>query len=296
MMTTLEANTKYTNLINHYKMFPPKDGEYFELHHIVPRAIAPELINDKTNLVKLPYHAHVLAHLYYANSLEDNNSKKFGQLYAVIRMLALQNKKQHISEEFILEHAEELDTARAKFRELDRIANTGKHPSEETKRKISEAGKGKKLSDDTKKKLSEAMKGKNPYAYKTEEEIAIIKQKMSETRKGKNPFAGKTEEEMAIIKQKISETLKGKPSPLKGKPKSDEHKQKMSESRKGKYTGENNPMFGKNAYAGKTEEEMAIIKQKLSEVHKGKHWYHNPETNESNRFFECPKGWLPGRK
>ena len=40
-------------------------------------------------------------------------------------------------------------------------ANKGKHLSEETKLKISEANKGKKRSEETRKKISEAKKGKN---------------------------------------------------------------------------------------------------------------------------------------
>lgn len=39
--------------------------------------------------------------------------------------------------------------------------NKGKHHSEETKRKMSEALKGKHLSEETKKKMSEAFKGKH---------------------------------------------------------------------------------------------------------------------------------------
>lgn len=227
-MTTLEANTKYVNLINHYKMFPPKDGEYFEVHHIVPRAIAPELANEKTNLVKLPFHAHVLAHLYYAYSLEDGDKHKFGQLAAYHLML---NKKRNISEEFILEHAEELDAARAKFRELDRIANTGKN---------------------------NPMFGKNAYEGKTDEEMEEIRKKKSKANSGennpmfgKNPFAGKTEEEMAIIKQKISDSCRGKK-------RTDDTKKKISEATK----GENNPMYGKQL--------SDDTKKKISEKNKGK--------------------------
>ena len=46
---------------------------------------------------------------------------------------------------------------------------------------------------------------------------------------------------------------------------SEEYKKMMSEAMK----GEKNPMFGKNAYANKTEEEMKIIRKKMSERTKG---------------------------
>ena len=68
-----------------------------------------------------------------------------------------------------------------------------------------------------------------------------------------------------------------------GRKHSEEEKQKMSESHKGiqllektkqkiseKVSGEKNGMFGKNAYANKTEEEMEEIRRKKSESMKGK--------------------------
>ena len=63
--------------------------------------------------------------------------------------------------------------------------NKGKHLSEESKKKMSEAKKGKHLSEEHKKKLSEAKKGeKNPnYGKHFSEEH---KKKMSEASKGKN--------------------------------------------------------------------------------------------------------------
>ena len=56
---------------------------------------------------------------------------------------------------------------------------------------------------------------------------------------------------------------------------SEETKEKISE----KLKGEKNPMFGKNPYANKTEEEMEIIRGKMSESHKGK------QTGKNNSFY-----------
>ena len=60
----------------------------------------------------------------------------------------------------------------------------------------------------------------------------------------------------------------------KGKQFSEEHKQNLREANKGKnkgkMVGEKNPMFGKNAYANKTEEEMEEIRRKKSNSMKGK--------------------------
>ena len=94
----------------------------------------------------------------------------------------------------------------------------GKHFSEETKKKLSEANKGEKnpmygkhFSEEHKKKLSEANKGR----HHSEES----KKKMSEAHKGKHH----SEES----KKKLSEANKGKKL-------SEETKKKLSEARKGR--------------------------------------------------------------
>lgn len=94
----------------------------------------------------------------------------------------------------------------------------GKHRSEETKKKISEAMKGRiswnkckhlgPLSEETKRKISEAHKGK-----KLSEET---RRKMSDAKKGRvsNMKGCKLSEE---TRRKISEAMKGKPARNKGK-------------------------------------------------------------------------------
>ena len=108
-----------------------------------------------------------------------------------------------------------------------------------------------------------------------------------------------------------------------GKHLSEEHKKKLSEANKGKYAGENNPMYGKThteetrkklseALKGKSKSEETRKKmsdakkgkyaseetrKKLSEAHKGKmkgtRWYSNGKINI--RAKECPDGFTPGR-
>lgn len=91
---------------------------------------------------------------------------------------------------------------------------------------------GKRHSDETKKKMSESQKGRK-FSDDT-------KKKISEAKKGKKLSDA--------TKKKVSEALKGRKF-------SDETKKKMSEAHK-----------DKNLYAGKTEEELAIIKEKRSEA------------------------------
>lgn len=92
----------------------------------------------------------------------------------------------------------------------------GQKHTEETKRKLSEAGKGRKHSEETRKKISEAKKGKP----RSEE----AKKKISEARKGK-----KFSEEH---KRSISKSLKGNTRML-GKKRSEETRRKISEAHKG---------------------------------------------------------------
>ena len=123
------------------------------------------------------------------------------------------NSKEELDKQEIFWIAEYRNRGKAEYN----IANggqggatcNGKHCSEETKRKISEANKGQTpwnngipRSEETKKKISESSKGK----------------KMSEE-----------------AKRKISESLKGKPSPMKGKHLSEEDKKKLSEYWKGNH-------------------------------------------------------------
>jgi len=100
-------------------------------------------------------------------------------------------------------------------------------PSEETRRKISEAGKGHIVLEETKIKMSEARKGK------THSEESKIK--MSEARKGKtqseetrrkNSEAHKGKTHSEETRRKISEAKKDKTY-------SEESKRKMSEAKKG---------------------------------------------------------------
>ena len=71
----------------------------------------------------------------------------------------------------------------------------------------------------------------------------------------------------------------------KGKQKSEETKNKISESKKGKYTGEKNPMYGKHF----SEEH----KMKIGAAKKGTRWYNNGE--KCVRAKERPEGFIPGR-
>ena len=93
---------------------------------------------------------------------------------------------------------------------------------------------------------------------------------------------------------------------------SDETRRRMSEARKGKYVGENSPVYGKR-YSEETKKKMSEAhkgkkmseetRKKMSAAKKGKnigntntkgmHWYNNGK--ESKLCYECPDGFVPGR-
>ncbi len=136
----------------------------------------------------------------------------------------------------------------------------GRHHTEETKCKMSEARQGKRnpnfgkpLSGEAKRHLSEINKGKlNGMAGKRHTEET--KRKMSESKFGeKHPLYGKHHSDET--KRKMSESHIGKKNPNYGKHFSEETRHKLSESKKGKL----NPNFGKP----RSEE----TKQKMSEAH-----------------------------
>ena len=138
--------------------------------------------------------------------------------------------------------------------------NKGKHHSEETRKKISEAvkgrtapNKGKPMSEEQKRKLSEANKGRTSI-FKGQHHSEESRKKMSEAHRGRqcgkdNPFFGKHHSEES--RRKMSEVKSGKPM-------SEETKRKISE----KLKGVNNPNYGKPM----SEEQ----KRKLSEAVKGR--------------------------
>ena len=139
--------------------------------------------------------------------------------------------------------------------------SSGWVPSEEYRKKMSEAKKGKTHSEDSKKKMSVAQKGKTL----SEEH----RRKMSEANKDKTL----SEEH----RRKISEAHKGKIA-------SEETKIKLSEAQKG----------NKNHNYGKTFSEET--RRKIGDAKKGTKWW-NDGCGNRKRMIECPgDGWKLGKK
>ena len=132
---------------------------------------------------------------------------------------------------------------------------------------LTEGGDGGVPSEETRKKLSEALKGK----HHSEE----TKQKMRESQSGeKNHMFGKQLSEET--KKKISDANKGRTSPNKGKTLSEETRRKISENHCD-CSGEKSPFYGKH-HSEESKRKMSESKKnisdetrkKMSESHKGK--------------------------
>ena len=105
----------------------------------------------------------------------------------------------------------------------------GKHLSEESKKKLSEANKGKKLSEETKKKLSEARKSLHWFNN------GKISKRAKECPPGFVP--GRIEKLSEETKKKLSEANKGKQAWNKGKKMPEETKRKLREVNIGRMKG-----------------------------------------------------------
>lgn len=154
----------------------------------------------------------------------------------------------------------------------------GGRPSDETRKKISEAMKGRTFSGETIRRMSKAQKNK-VITVKTRQKISQSMRGRNHGRVGENHhFFGKkhtaehrqkiseglsdfySKPQSAETRRKISESQRGEKNHNYGKPKSAETRKKISETKKRKYKHENNPMFGKK--------HSAETKQKISKARK----------------------------
>jgi len=140
-------------------------------------------------------------------------------------------------------------------------------------------------SDETRRKLSDAQKGEKNHNYGkifSEEH----RRKLSEASKGRTH----SEE----TKRKQSEVKIGKNNPNYGKSHSKEHRRKISEAQKNRTHSEETKIKISEALKGKTPSEEH--RRKISEAKKGKKWW-NDGCGNSKLVIECPgDGWKPGMK
>lgn len=223
-----------------------------ERHHIVMKSCGGT--NDESNLIDLIDSEHYEAHKLLA--LENPDCREAQMAWDMMcRSNGANGRNAFVS-------AEEWLEARKRWREAFSGENHpmyGKHHTDEAKRKISEGLKGVMAgennpqygthkSDETKKKLSASLKGKL-----SGEKHPFYGKHLSEETKRKIS-------ESSVGKKRSEETKKNISNALTGHVVTEEARAKMSATKKGKYCGINNPMYGKHL----SEE----TKRKLSEAHK----------------------------
>lgn len=155
----MDAETEYYTICANRYLHPLAEGEYGEVHHILPRSIGGMDISQ--NLVKLTpeehYRCHELLPFIYTKGKAHRAMVNAWWLLAhdKRRKVAISQERYGVLKR---EHAKMMSE-----RMTGNHINAGKPKSEETKRKISASLKGKPLSEETKRKMSEAHKGKVPW-------------------------------------------------------------------------------------------------------------------------------------
>lgn len=138
----------YFSIIKNRKLCSPET--YSEKHHIIPRCMGgTDIIH---NMVILTVREHILVHkLLTKMTVGKIKSRLCFAHHMMVR--GRQGTYVNMSER-------EIQSARKKLSEAQRILQTGRKHSEETKRKISESNRGKVVSQETRDKISKANKGK----------------------------------------------------------------------------------------------------------------------------------------
>ena len=161
--------------------FPKKVVKDRNLHHKFPRSFSKkdgvDVDNDDDNLVSLSLADHFRVHYYLWKSAKKGYRSMMAMAFTLMRKKAVV----YATDETIEQLARDYEEAMKEVAEAMKgkpAPNKGKHFSEETRKKLSEAKKN--MSAETKKKMSESGKGK-----KMSEES---KKKMSEAKKGMHWF------------------------------------------------------------------------------------------------------------
>jgi hypothetical protein len=187
------------------------DGNYTELHHIVPRSFGGK--DDKTNLVRFTAREHFICHWLLVKMTTGKHRAKM--VTALIMMTGQGSKSARYSS--INKNSKWYEKIRKEYAEQVSKRMSGRKVSEETKKKLSIAKTGTKMSDEVKRKQSERQKGKprNLSEEGRKRLIEALKNKVvvvsEETRKkhsinnsgAGNPFYGKkhSQESMEKIRE-----------------------------------------------------------------------------------------------
>lgn len=206
----------YYNIIYRAQSRDGLPSDYFEKHHIIPKALGGT--NNLDNLVKLTAREHFICHLLLVKML--NGRYKHKMAFALNRMLVTSTKhKRYIPSSRLYEMSRRLRS--------EAISNTHKGVPESAESNI---------------KRSLAQKGipKGPRTEEHKLKLSIAKKgKPSPNKGGTTQLKGLTYEEIHG-KERALELKKLRSDQLRGRKFSEETKQLWSTNRKGKNTGGNN--------------------------------------------------------
>jgi len=164
----------YYQIIDSARKRSRPDG-YYEKHHIIPRCMGGN--NEWWNIVNLTYREHYLAHWLLTKITEGEILKKMN--YALVRMGQCNPRQiREISSRWY-----------ERSKQAARDANIGRKPSEETRKRISLAGKGHKRN--LGRKPTEEHKMKIGLKSKGRKHTDEAKKKMSIASKGNKRWLGK---------------------------------------------------------------------------------------------------------
>ena len=169
--TCSEYWKKAERIYEENESFPKKVVKYRNLHHKFPRSFSKkdgvDIDNDEDNLVSISLADHFRVHYYLWKCAKKGYRGMMAKAFIFMRKKAVI----YASDETIEQLAKDYEEAMKEAAEANKgnKYNLGKHRSEETKKKLSEANKGKYLgkdnpfygkhhSDELKKKLSEINK------------------------------------------------------------------------------------------------------------------------------------------
>ena len=190
------------NVINVARFNPPKEGHK---HHIIPRCWFRmnnlPIDNSKDNLVLLSKEQHSKIHKLMSLCAKDEQIKRNMILAAHLMGLPATSLKYTPTDETRkkMSEAQKGRTFSDETRRKLSAAHKGLHLSEEHRRKIGESNKGRIVTEETRRKISESQKGR-PLSEEHYRNICEANKKVTEDKC-----------------RKISEALKGMPSWNKGK-------------------------------------------------------------------------------
>lgn len=259
----------------------PNTGVYTEVHHIIPRSVGGS--NAKSNLVTLTAREHLIAHkllkkiflMKYGRS-SDEYRKMVTALFFMVNVHHGSTKRTVTSREY--------SRIKENFAYVNSMAisgekhwNYGKHWNAEVRDKISRANKGKKVDKSVLWKWAKYGSDNPNYGHKWSDEQKAAASKL---RAGK-PLSDET-------KRKLREYWSTHDSPMKGvnvrdrmtKENYEKMLQKRSSSMKAHFA---NGGARINPYAGKTAEELLLMKEHQILGHRRRWENMTPEEREVER-------------